>query len=102
MQLDTFSNLVPSGRQPGNIYGLAIVHKKNTLLRHVISMIGTAKYNLTKYLVKMINDPIPSTCMLNSTGSFENQISSLDFKPSHVLFSYDVVSFLRIFLCMKL
>ena len=26
MQLDTFSNLVPSGSQPGKIYGLAMVH----------------------------------------------------------------------------
>ena len=39
MQLDTFSNLVPSGSQPGMIYGLAKVHKENTPLRPVVSMI---------------------------------------------------------------
>ena len=33
-----------------------------------------------------------TTYMQNSTGSFENQICSLDFKPSHVLLSYDAVS----------
>ena len=33
MQLDTFSNLVPSGSQPGKIYGLAEVHEENTLIR---------------------------------------------------------------------
>ena len=32
MQLDTFSNLVPSGSQPGKIYGLAKVHKEGTPL----------------------------------------------------------------------
>ena len=30
--------------------------------------------------------------MLNSTGFFVKQIISFDLKPSHVLFSYDVVS----------
>ena len=30
MQLDTFSNLVPSGSQPGKIYGLAKVLKEST------------------------------------------------------------------------
>ena len=30
MYIDTFSNLVPCGSQPGKIYGLATVHEKNT------------------------------------------------------------------------
>ena len=33
-----------------------------------------------------------TTYMLDSTGSFVNQISSFDFKPYHVLVSCDVVS----------
>ena len=92
MQLDTFSNLMPSGSQPGKIYGLAKVHKEGTPLRPVVSMIRTAEYNLAKYLVKIINDVMPTTYMLNSSGPFVNQISSFDFQPSHVLVSYDVVS----------
>ena len=61
-------------------------------------MIRTAEYNLAIYLVKTMNDAMPKTYMLNSTGSFVNQISSFDFQPSHVLFSYDVVSLSTIFL----
>ena len=53
MQLDTFSNLVPSGSQPGKIYGLAKVHWEDTPQRPVVSMIRTAQYNLAKYLVKL-------------------------------------------------
>ena len=45
-----------------------------------------------RYLVKIINDAMPTTYMLNFTGSFVNQISSIDFQPSHVLVSYDIVS----------
>ena len=92
MQLDTFSNLVPSGRQPDKIHGLTKVHKEGTPPRLVVSMIRTAEYNLAKYLVKIMNDVMPTTYMLNSTGSFVNQISSFDFQPSNVLVSYDVVS----------
>ena len=49
MQLHTFSNLVPSGSQPGKIHRLAKVHRESTPLRPVASMIGTAEYNLAKY-----------------------------------------------------
>ena len=88
MQLDTFSNLVPSAKT----YGLVKVHKENTPPRSVVSMISTAEYNLVKYIVEIINDAMPNTYMINSTRSFVNQLSSLDFEPSHVLVSHDVVS----------
>ena len=55
-------------------------------------MIRTSEYNLAKYLVRIINDVMPTTYMLNSTGSIVNQISSFHFQPSNVLVSYDVVS----------
>ena len=60
MQLDTFSNLVPSGSLPSKIYGLANVHTESTPLRPVVSMIRTAEYNLAKFLVKIINDVVPT------------------------------------------
>ena len=67
---------------------------ESTPLRPVVSKIRTAEYNLAKYLVKVMNDEMPTTYMLNSTGPFVNQISSFDFQPSHVLVIYDVVSLL--------
>ena len=91
MQFDTFSNLVPSGSQPGKIYGSTKVHREDTPLRPVVSMIRTAD-NLAEYLVKIINDARSTTFMQISTGSFVNHISSFDFRPSHVLVSHDAVS----------
>ena len=67
MQLDTFSNLVPSGSKPGKIYGLAKVHRESKPLKPVVSMIRSAEYNLAKCLVKIINDAMPTTYMLSST-----------------------------------
>ena len=81
MQLDTFSNLVPSCK----VHGLANMHEEATPLRKVLSMIRTAEYNLAKYLVRIMNDVMPTTYMQNSTGSFVSQISSCDFQPAHVL-----------------
>ena len=78
MQLETFSNLVPSGIQSGKMYGLANVHEEGRPLRPVVSMIKTAEYNLAKYLVKIINYVLPTTYMLNSTWASVNQISSFD------------------------
>ena len=74
MQLHTFSNLVPSGSQPGKIYGLAKVHKESTPLRPVVSMIGTDEYNLAKYPVKIINDAMTTTYMLNIINNIINWI----------------------------
>ena len=88
MQLDTFSNLVPSGSQPGKICWLAKVHTSKTCFVND----RTAEYNLAKYLVIIINDAMPTICMLDSTGSFVNQISSFYFEPSRVSVGHDVVS----------
>ena len=35
---------------------------------------------------------MPTTYMLNSTGSFIDQITLFNFNPSHTLVSYDIVS----------
>ena len=85
MQLDTLRNLAPSGNQPGKMYGLAKVQT-------CFANDRTDEYNLAKYFEKIMNDAMPTTYMLNSTGSFINQTRSFEFKPSHVLVTYDVVS----------
>ena len=83
---------MPSGSQPGKIHGLDKVHKESTPLRPVVSMIRASEYNLAKYLAGIIDDAMPTTYMLGSSGSFVGQISSFDIQPSHVLVSYDVVT----------
>ena len=61
----TYLELKPTGSQPGKIYGLCKVHKEGEPLRPVVSMIGTAEYNIAKYLDKIIKPCIPSSHMLN-------------------------------------
>ena len=87
-----YSKLVPSGSQPGKIYGLCKVHKEGEPLRPVVSMLGTAEYNIAKYLDNIIKPCIPSNYMLNSTKGFIETIKSFVFNIQHIVVSYDVVS----------
>ncbi len=87
-----FKEIMPSGSQPGKLYGLCKVHKDGFPLRPVVSMIGTAEYNIAKYLDKLIKPFIPSTHMLNSTISFLDSIKNFVFSSKDKLVSYDVVS----------
>ena len=64
------------------------MYKEDPPLGPVVSMIRATEYNLDKYLVRIINDAMPSTYMLNSTGSVVNQINSFHFRPCHVSISY--------------
>ena len=58
-----YSKLYPSASQPGLFFGLAKVHKlkdgqadvKDLPLRPVISNIGTATYQVSKYLAKLLS-----------------------------------------------
>ena len=87
-----FDLICPSGSQPGKLYGLCKAHKPGYPFRPVVSMIGTAEYNLAQYLVKLIKPHIPSRYMLDSTGSFLTRLREFIFKPDDILVSFDVVS----------
>ena len=82
----------PTGSQPGKLYGLCKVHKPNSPLRPVVSMIGTSGYELAKYLDKLIQPCIPDNFMLNSTTSFLDKLKSFVFLPLDKLISFDVES----------
>ena len=60
-KIDGYAALIPSGSKPGKLYGLAKVHKDNTPLRPVVSMVGTPEYKLAKYLDNLIKPHIPDT-----------------------------------------
>ena len=69
-KVDGYTSLIPSGSKPGKLYGLAKVHKDNTPLRPVVSMVGTPEYKLAKYLDNLIKPHIPDTYLLKYTDDF--------------------------------
>ena len=48
---ELFERLKPTGSQPPRLYGLAKVHKENTPMRPVLSMPGSAYYNVAKPII---------------------------------------------------
>ena len=89
---ETINELIPSGSNPGKLYGLIKTHKPNNPCRPVVSMIGTPEYKLAKFLDSIIKPHIPNTYLLNSTSDFVNNVRQFQFDRSHKLVSFDVSS----------
>jgi len=85
--------LKPQGTAPGKVFGLPKVHKENTPIRPVISMINTPSYNLGKWLQKFIK-PI-SLGKFGVKDSFEvvEKLKDLVLHDNSTIVSFDVKNF---------
>ena len=68
------------------------VHKDNSPLRPIISMVATPQYELAKYLDSIIKPCIPNRYMLNSTEDFLTKLRDVRLPSQHFFVSYDVES----------
>ena len=95
-----YKRLYPSSSRPGLFFGLAKVHKLkngstnvNELpLRPVISNIGTATYELSKYLAKLLQPIAKSDFTIESTKDFVRKIREKKIDKEFEMVSFDVVS----------
>ena len=78
---DKYKKLVPKGSGPGKLYGMCKIHKKDNPMRPVVSMIGTAEYQLAKYLDSLIKPNLPDRFMLNSTDHFLEKLNKFTIQP---------------------
>ena len=68
------------------------VHKDGYPLRPVVSMIGTAEYELAKYLDDLIRPNIPTKFMVNSNTQFLDELKKVELCPTDCMVSFDVKS----------
>ena len=87
-----YNNILPSGSQPGKLYGLCKVHKAGYPMRPVISMVGTAEYKLAKFLDTFIKPNINVDFTVDSTGAFVKKLEDFQFKRGDYSVSFDVSS----------
>ena len=95
-----YKHMYPSSSRPGLYFGLAKVHKlkngsKNVSelpLRPVISNIGTATYEISKYLAGLLQPLTKSEFTIESTKDFVNKIRGKKIDSDYELVSFDVVS----------
>ena len=90
---EIIKSLIPSGSNPGKLYGLIKVHKDGNPARPVVSMIGTPEYKLAKFLDSIIKPYIPDSYIIQSSEEFLNKINTFNFNSSNqFLVSFDVKS----------
>ena len=81
---ETFDHLVPSHSSPGIMYGLPKVHKpvvnNKPMYRPILCALGTASYNLAKFLLPMITPITNNQYTVNDSFLFAKEIANQDSK----------------------
>lgn len=89
---ENYNFIYASGSAPGIMFGQPKVHKLDNPLRPIVSSIGTAGYNLAKFLQPLV---IPLTCnqyTVKNSKTFVDEITKLNLPSNYFLASYDVES----------
>ena len=91
--------IYPTGSLPGKFYGAAKVHKvpNNSTAEHlplkpIISNIGTATYDLAKYLAQLLKPLSESRFTIKNSKTFTKMLKKMRIPPGYKMVSFDVVS----------
>ena len=84
-------SLQASGSTPGLLYGLPKVHKEGHPLRPILSAIGTANYNIAKYLVPILSPLTINEHTIKDSFHFISCLKDLNFANCTIA-SFDVKS----------
>ena len=94
-----YKKLYPTGSRPGMFYGTAKIHKMSTndkveklTLRPIISNIGTATYEIAKYLSKLLAPLGKSKYTIMNTKEFINRVKNEKIPNKYKMISFDVKS----------
>ena len=86
-----------TGSEPGKFYGTAKKHKipvngtiNDLPLRPIISSIGTASYQLAKYLAKLLSRLSTSEYTVANETEFINHVKRMNIPKDHSFISFDV------------
>ena len=88
----TYTKLYPTGSQPGKLYGTAKNHKKDCPLRPVLAAIGTAEYNLAKWLEQKIKPYLNNKFSTSSSSTFINELLQIKPSNSDICVGFDIKS----------
>ena len=94
-----FYQLYPTGSCPGKFYSTVKIHKlplngfiDNLPLRPTVSNIGTASFQLAKYLAKLLSPLAQSNYTINSTKDIMIKIKNEKIPENYEMVSFDVKS----------
>ena len=96
--------LYPNGSAPGKVYGTTKKHKVpvngtiNDLPLHpIISNLGTASYQLAKYLAKLSSPLSTSEYTVANNMEFINHVKRMNIPKDHSFISFDIKSLFTYF-----
>ena len=94
-----YSKIYLTRSLPGNFYGTAKLHKvsnKSTVehlpLRPIISNIGTATYDLVKYLAQLLKPLSESQYTIKNSKTFTKRLKKMMITPENKMVSFNVIS----------
>ena len=88
---NTYDFLYLSSSRPGILYGLPKVHKENCPIRPILSAIGTAGYNLSKFLLQFLTPLTSNSYTVKDSFSFVDSIRNFQ-NSNYVMASFDICS----------
>ena len=93
---DVYSQIYPTGSQPGRIYGLPKMHKSQSSnvvppFRPIVSSLNTYNSHLAKFLCNLLQPHLPSTYTVSDSFSFGQELHTIDVSNKYLV-SFDVVS----------
>ena len=99
LSTEEYKKLYPTGSNTVWFYGTAKVHKidrngkvDKLPLRPIVSNIGTASYQLAKYLAKLLSPLSKSEYTVQSSTEFMGHIKTKTGPRGYHLISFDVIS----------
>jgi hypothetical protein len=89
----TYYNLRSTDAVTPRIYGLIKVHKENFPLRPIVSFVGSATYNLSKHLGKILSPLVgKNSFSVKNSYEFVDFLKRSSFRPNDIMVSFDVIS----------
>ena len=83
--------MMPIGSQPARLYGLAKVHKKNTPMRPVLSMPGSAYHKIAVQIANWLKC-VPECKINSSSKSICDKLKTVTLEKDEIVVSFDVSS----------
>ena len=94
ISMEKYQELRPTGSSRPRAYGLPKIHKNDVPLRPIMSMSGSAAYDISRWLARLL-DPVvelfSSRCVKDSF-EFVDKLKNADVPSNGIMCSYDVVS----------
>ena len=81
LPVDIYVRIRPCGSNPSRIYGLPKLHKKDVLMRPIVSAIGSYTYELSKYLAEILKPLTTGKYTIKDSFEFSNEILSVSDIP---------------------